>query len=127
VWAHSEYIKLRRSLRDGRVFDQPPQTVQRYLVEKRRCDFFLWLFNNKARTLPCGKKLRIALLSPALVHWSTDDWKTSFDTHTRDTKLGVHIVDIPTHQLPVAHPLVFTFHWDAEDRWEGVDYTVVVE
>lgn len=24
VWAHSEYIKLRRSLRDGRIFDQPP-------------------------------------------------------------------------------------------------------
>ena len=33
VWAHSEYIKLRRSIRDGKVFDQPPQTVQRYLVE----------------------------------------------------------------------------------------------
>jgi glucoamylase len=33
VWAHSEYIKLRRSLVDGKVFDQPPQTVERYLVE----------------------------------------------------------------------------------------------
>ena len=35
VWAHSEYIKLRRSIRDGKIFDQPPQTVQRYLVEQR--------------------------------------------------------------------------------------------
>ena len=34
VWAHSEYIKLRRSLQEGKIFDQPPQTVQRYLVEK---------------------------------------------------------------------------------------------
>jgi glucoamylase len=34
VWAHAEYLKLRRSLRDGRLFDQPPQTVQRYLKEK---------------------------------------------------------------------------------------------
>jgi hypothetical protein len=24
VWAHAEYLKLRRSLRDGRVFDLPP-------------------------------------------------------------------------------------------------------
>lgn len=31
VWAHAEYVKLLRSLRDGRVFDMPPQTVQRYL------------------------------------------------------------------------------------------------
>jgi glucoamylase len=34
VWAHAEYLKLRRSLRDGRLFDLPPQTVQRYLIEK---------------------------------------------------------------------------------------------
>ena len=30
VWAHAEYIKLLRSLRDGRVFDTPPQPVERY-------------------------------------------------------------------------------------------------
>ena len=35
VWTHAEYVKLRRSLADGRVFDMPPQTVQRYLVEHR--------------------------------------------------------------------------------------------
>ncbi|HEV2691020.1 MAG TPA: glycoside hydrolase family 15 protein, partial [Bryobacteraceae bacterium] len=39
VWAHSEYVKLRRSLRDGKVFDQPPQPVQRYLVEKSVLQF----------------------------------------------------------------------------------------
>ena len=127
VWAHSEYIKLRRSLRDGRVFDQPPQTVQRYLVEKRQCQYFMWIFNNKARTMPCGKTLRIALLSPAVVHWSADGWKTSFDTHTTDTNLGVHFVDLPTDKIPVAHQIVFTFHWELEQRWEGVNYTVVAE
>jgi glucoamylase len=30
LWAHGEYIKLRRSIRDGHVFDAPPQTVTRY-------------------------------------------------------------------------------------------------
>jgi glucoamylase len=34
VWAHAEYVKLLRSLKDGRVFDMLPQTVQRYQVEK---------------------------------------------------------------------------------------------
>jgi len=127
VWAHSEYIKLRRSLRDGRVFDQPPQTVQRYVVEKRHCRYFFWIFNNKARTMPCGKTLRIALLSPATVHWSMDNWKTSLDTHTRDTGLGVHITDLPTDKIPVSHEIVFTFLWDQEKRWEGVNYSVVTE
>jgi len=31
VWAHAEYLKLKRSLLDSRVFDMPPQPVQRYL------------------------------------------------------------------------------------------------
>ena len=52
VWAHSEYIKLRRSIRDGKIFDQPPQTVQRYLVEKHGRQHFGWRLNNKTRTVP---------------------------------------------------------------------------
>jgi glucoamylase len=77
--------------------------------------------------MPCGKTLRIAVLTPATVHWSADGWNTSMATHTRDTRLGVHVVDLPTDILPVAHPIVFTFRWDADGHWEGVDYTVVVE
>src|SRR5437868_14816012 len=70
VWAHSEYIKLRRSLRDGKIFDQPPQTVQRYQIQKQRATHFEWRFNNKCRMVPRNKTLRIVLLSPARVHWS---------------------------------------------------------
>jgi glucoamylase len=31
VWAHAEYLKLARSIRDGKVFDLPPAAAQRYL------------------------------------------------------------------------------------------------
>ncbi len=127
VWAHSEYIKLRRSLRDGKIFDQPPQTVQRYLVEKRSRQVFGWRLNNKARSIPRNKKLRIALLNPAMVHWSIDGWNTSQDTNTRDTGLGTFILDLPTASLPGGSQIVFTFYWLQENRWEGTDYTVVVE
>jgi glucoamylase len=77
--------------------------------------------------MPCGKTLRIALLSPATVHWSMDGWITSVDTHTRDTGLGVHVADLPTDKIPVSHEIVFTFLWDQENRWEGVNYSVVTE
>jgi len=127
VWAHSEYIKLRRSLRDGRIFDQPPQTVQRYIIEKHPCQFFPWRFNNKARSMTCGKALRISLLQPAMVHWSTDNWKTTHDTFTQDTKLGVHFVDLPTAPLPTGSTIVFTFMWQTTSSWEDVNYHVVVE
>jgi glucoamylase len=126
VWAHSEYIKLRRSLRDGKIFDQPPQTVQRYLREKPTRQFFGWRFNNKARSVPRNKTLRLVLLSPALVHWSVDDWKTFQDTNTRDTGLGVFTLDLPTSSLPLGSQVVFTFYWPQENRWEGTNYVVTI-
>ncbi|MGC2821079.1 MAG: glucan 1,4-alpha-glucosidase [Candidatus Sulfotelmatobacter sp.] len=127
VWAHSEYIKLRRSLRDGKIFDQPPQTVQRYLVEKPIRQIFGWRFNNKTRSVPRYKKLRLVLMTPAVVHWSIDNWKTSQDTPTRDTGLDTYILDLPTASLPVGAQVTFTFYWPQENRWEGKNYVVVVE
>ena len=127
VWAHSEYIKLRRSIRDGKIFDQPPQTVQRYQKEKPVRQIFGWRFNNKTRCVPRNKTLRIVLLSPSRVHWSTDRWQTSHDTDTRDTGLGTHILDMPTASLPVGGQVVFTFFWPDQNRWEGTDFEVIVE
>jgi len=127
VWAHSEYIKLRRSIRDGKIFDQPPQTVQRYLVEKHTRQFFGWRFNNKTRSIPRNKTLRIVLLSAARVHWSIDDWKTPHDTETRDTGLGIFTLDLPTASLPAGGQAAFTFFWPNDNRWEGTDYRVTVE
>jgi hypothetical protein len=95
VWAHAEYVKLRRSLRDGKIFDQPPQTVQRYLIQKHERQIFGWRFNNKCRTIPRTKRLRLVLLSPAMVRWTLDGWQSSEDTHTRDTGLGIHTLDLP--------------------------------
>ena len=127
VWAHSEYIKLRRSIRDGKIFDQPPQTVQRYLVEKRKRQIFGWRVNNKTRSIPRGKTLRIVLLWPARVHWSIDGWQTAHDTPCRDTGLGTYILDLPTASLPPGGTAVFTFYRPDQNRWEGVDYTVKIE
>ena len=127
VWAHSEYIKLRRSIRDGKVFDQPPQTVKRYLVEKRTRQFFGWRLNNKTRSVPRNKTLRIVLLSSARVHWSIDAWKTAHDTDTRDTGLGIFTLDLPTASMPPGGQIVFTFFWPDQNRWEGTDYVVTVE
>lgn len=126
VWAHSEYIKLVRSLKDGKVFDQPPQPVMRYQVEKRTASFHEWRYNNKCRSIPAGKTLRIALLSPALVHWSDDAWRTTHDTNTHSTGVGIHIADLPTSALKAGQELVFTFNWLEHHQWEGADFTVTI-
>ena len=124
VWAHGEYVKLLRSLRDGHVFDMPPQTVQRYLTAEIESNRVTWRFNYKCLTIPTGKVLRIELLAMVIVRWSVDGWQTSQDTETRETGLGVYIVDLPVDTQATKTTLVFTFHWSASDSWEGTNFTV---
>jgi glucoamylase len=126
VWAHAEYLKLRRSLHDGRVFDMPPQTVQRYLVDKTVSPCLVWRFNHKLRSIPAGKTLRIETMSPAVIHWSADDWSTVQDAPTHDVGLGIHIADLTTLSLPAGKQIKFTFYWPDADHWQGTDFFVRV-
>ena len=98
AWAHAEYLKLRRSLQDGRIFDRPPQTVRRYLEQKvgsRLRD--LAVRPPPPRDL-AGRDAAGRGSEPAVVHWSTDGWKTSHESATRDTGLGIHVADLDTAQ-----------------------------
>jgi glucoamylase len=126
VWAHAEYIKLRRSLKDGRVFDLPPQTVERYLVQRVVSPHCPWRFTQKCRALPEGKLLRVETLAPARLHWSADGWSTVGDIDTHETGLGLHVADLPTKKLPAGAEIIFTFYWRQADRWEGRDFAVKV-
>ena len=126
VWAHAEYIKLLRSIKDGHVFDMPPQTVERYIKNQTKSNRVTWRFNYKRLTIPIGNVLRIELVAKAIVHWSVDNWQTVNDTDTRETGLGVYFVDLPSDSLSVKKILVFTFHWFASDTWEGMDFSVEV-
>jgi glucoamylase len=127
VWAHAEYIKLRRSLLDGKIFDQPPQTVERYITRRNTSQYFNWRFNNKTRTLPRGKTLRLLVMESARVHWSFDNWQTSKDTDSSDSGWNLQYVDLPTEALMAGHQIVFTFFWRTSARWEGQNYQVIVE
>jgi glucoamylase len=127
AWAHSEYVKLRRSLKDGRVFDQPRQTVRRYLEQKTKSDLVIWRFDHQRAVIAPGEALRVEVLAPAVVHWSTDGGKTPRETPTRDTGLGVHVADLNVRALHVGDEVRLTFRWpEANDRWEGKDFTVKV-
>jgi len=126
AWAHAEYIKLCRSLHDGRVFDLPRATVQRYLERDTPSPRRIWRFEDRIATIEAGSLLRLEVFDAAVVRFSADGWRTASDLATRDTGLGVHVADLPTAQLRPGAGVQFTFRWPAANRWEGQDFAVEV-
>jgi glucoamylase len=126
VWAHAEYVKLRRSLDEGLVYDLPPQTVKRYLVDHTGSPHAVWRFNNKCDEMPRGLTLRVETHAPAVIHWSADEWRSASDVEARDTDLGVYVADLPTGGLGAGTRISFTLYWPASGNWEGSDFAVRV-
>ena len=126
VWAHAEYVKLVRSLQDGRIFDQPRVVAERYLNRKQGAPFAAWRFNNRCRGMAAGKILRLEALAPFTLHWSSDGWLNSVDVAARDTMLGVYVADLPTQSIPSGTTISFTFHWTEDDRWDGTNFAVEI-
>ena len=127
VWAHSEHIKLLRSLRDGRVFDMPPQTVRRYLRDKVTPRLATWRPNVPLARVPAGRTLRIDLPEPARVRWSKDGWATVNDGETKDAGVGgLHVLELPTAALSPGDRVVFTWERLADGEWAGQNRTVEI-
>jgi len=126
VWAHAEYLKLCRSLADGRVFDMPPQTAKRYSLVHKPSEYTVWAFNHKIRRMAHGNVLRLFLSKPAHIRWSTNDWNTEKECETYDSSLGVHVADLPTRRLKTGTTIRFKIYWLDEERWEGTDYAVEI-
>jgi glucoamylase len=126
VWAHSEHIKLVRSLADGAVFDMPPQARERYVASKTPSHLRIWRLNNAITRMPSGKTLRLELTAPALVHWGLDDWQAATDTKTRDSGFGTHVADLEISSLQPDRSVVFTFLWLDGERWDASRFTVKI-
>ncbi len=127
VWAHSEYIKLCRSLKTKKIFDMPLQTKERYLVQKVSSNIITWNFNNAYKHIPKGKVLRLHCLTGAKVRWTINNWDTFKDVTTLDSGIGIHYVDLPTDKLNPDDKIQFTFYWIESKNWENKDYTLSIE
>jgi glucoamylase len=125
MWAHSEYVKLLRSVADGAVFDRIPEVAERYLNNKGRKDLEIWKHNRQVQAVAAGCVLRVQSPDPFALHWSNDEWQTPIDSPAQTTAVGIHFVDIAIASDQRA-PLRFTFRWTTDGRWEGRDYVVAV-
>ena len=122
VWAHAEYVKLLRSLADGRVFDMPPHTTRRYLGKTRSARCRPWREDCPTAGVLSGQMLRLDLAAESIVRYTRDDWKTQADVATSATALGLHIAELPTAGMAVGDKLVFTWRRKADGVWRGQNF-----
>ncbi len=126
MWAHAEYIKLLRSIHDGRVFDFIPEVAEHFRNGKRREHLEVWKTNRRVRSVKAGWTLRIQAPAPFRLHWSQDEWQTTNDTESVPTGVEAYFLDLPVSKNQRA-PIRFTFLWDQDSRWDGNDYEVAIE
>jgi glucoamylase len=126
AWAHAEHIKLLRSIRDGAVFDMPSQAAQRYIQNNQKLFVQSWRMTLKIESLIEGRILRVELLEPSTVRWSSDDWLTFDEATAKATGFGTYICDLPTQALRAEQDLVFTIYWSDRKSWEGTNFGVRV-
>jgi glucoamylase len=98
VWAHSEYIKLLRSLHERAIWDLPTQTVDRYLKQRTSADFPIWTTKQRRAWLASGKNLRIDLEAAATLEWTCG--KEKGKVLTSDTGFGLHTAMLALSHLP---------------------------
>ncbi len=125
TWAHAEYIKLLRSVHDGRVFDFIPEVAARYRDGSRGRGLEIWKSSRRPRWVEPGMVLRVQAVEAFTLRWSLDDWTTVNDSASSPTALGIEFADIAVPRTQRA-PVRFTFRWRARHQWEGVDYDVGV-
>ena len=125
VWAHAEYVKLLRSLRDAAVFDLPPQTKQRYIIDEIQPRLRDWREDWWRSRIPVGQNLRIQLDAPGFVRWSDDGWANFQETGTTDIGLGVNTAELPAQALKAGGRIEFTWRY-ATGMWRGTNFTVEI-
>lgn len=127
MWAHAEYIKLLRSVNDGKVFDFAPDAAKRYLSTERKHEpLEIWKHNRQPRSMKAGWKLRIQAPSPFRLTWTNNGWRSVNESAAAGTDLGIDFFDIQTFGDQKT-PIQLTFFRTDEERWEGKDYQVEIQ
>ena len=127
VWAHAEYLKLRRSIQDNHIFDQPSLPVRRYMERRIGSNRAIWRFDHQRERISANEILRIEVLSPAIIRWTHSGWSEIFEAQTRDSGLGLHFADLEADDLTRGQTIEWTFHWLHADRWENRNFLVTID
>jgi glucoamylase len=127
MWAHAEYVKLLRSVADGKVFDQVPEVAERYLSRAgKNKKMEAWKFNRRVRFMHAGEMLRVIGEVRFSLRWTSDHWASVHDSASHANSLDIDHVDLSELATTSGMLIEFTFFWLDANRWEGRNYVITV-
>jgi glucoamylase len=124
LWAHSEYIRLLRSVHDRKVFDLIPEVAERYRGQPSRTKIEFWQPVHPITHARKGHTLRICAPQPFRLHWSQNGDPQWGDSDSRPTGVSGESLDIPAEKVDPR--IEFTFFWKNRNAWDGRNYQVEV-
>ncbi len=125
MWAHAEYIKLLRSVHDGKVFDFVPEVEERYLLKKEHRPIEIWKPTRQIRSVKAQIPLRFQAEQSFTLQWRVDDGEQStLDSTSVD--LGIHYADLPV-SLKTGMILTFSFLSATAAQWIGPTFTILTQ
>jgi glucoamylase len=138
VWAHAEYIKLLRSVIDGKIFDTISVVEERYACPPGKRTFKstteIFSVSRPVTEIPAGYKLRIIDANRFKVVYTLDNWASQQTINSRVVGFPGSFADI---EIPDSDDwnegegkLIFTMSWpecaDGQEHWLGYNVEVAV-
>ena len=134
VWAHAEYIKLLRSVADGKIFDTISVVAERYAVppgtRKFKSGLEIFQLARPISQVPRGLTLRITDAKRFDVVFSFDNWATSTSRNSRVVGYPGSFADIETPMATSdsSGKLSFTLYWPEDsgvaEHWLGYNFEI---
>ncbi|MFP5206212.1 MAG: glycoside hydrolase family 15 protein, partial [Acidobacteriota bacterium] len=134
VWAHAEYLKLLRSVLDGKVFDRIDAVYERYCGaegrKRSRRGIEVYCPQRPIQSMERGRMLRIMDERRFEVVWTADNWQT---THTAiGRSFGSAGFSADLEPPPGSSVVEWTLHWvdpdgNGPDTWLGYNVKVEIE
>jgi glucoamylase len=129
VWAHAEYLKLLRSVADGKVFDRIDPVYERYCEpegrKRLRGELEISSRRRPIQRIAAGSTLRILDEKKFELIWSADGWQTAHATASRSLGSAGHSAEIAAAAESGA--LEWTLHWPEQDSWLGYNVEVKID
>ncbi len=126
AWAHAEYLKLLRSVRDKKVYDLIPEVADRYCNKQpNKSSIKCWRTDWQIKSIPHNKTLRIISDKAFNLHWSDDNWVSTHDSESSKILPNLFYADLLAKSS--SNSLLFTFFFPDLGNWLGKDFIVHIE